>query len=136
MSNWVIIPSDSDILHYGKKGQKWGIRNKKQSGASKKTGRVMNNNSKNGTAYGEYDIHPDFNTAMQRGVNAKDLDNMEEAMWSIQNGKKPNWKSIDKVILKMNLRERNNFIKRMKRFNSRIYFALKSRYQSSQKKGI
>lgn len=27
MSNWYIIPSDSDIMHHGVKGMRWGVRN-------------------------------------------------------------------------------------------------------------
>ena len=26
MSNWYIIPSDNDLMHFGIKGQKWGVR--------------------------------------------------------------------------------------------------------------
>ena len=134
--NWNIVPKGEDILHYGKPGMKWGIINKKQTGASKKVGRTMNGSSKKGNNYGEYDIHPDFITAMSKGVNAKDLDNMEDAMWAIKKGKKPNWKAIDKVLLKMTQKERNNFIKRTKGLGNRLYNALNSRYQTSQKKTV
>ncbi len=133
---WSVLPKDSDILHYGKPGMKWGIVNKKQTGASKKTGRTMSGSSKKGNDYGEYDIHPDFNTAMRKGVTYKDLDEMEEAMWAIKNRRRPNWKAIDKVLLKMNQKERNSFINRMKNFNKNLYNELNKRYMTPQKKTV
>lgn len=27
MSKWMVVPSDSDLLHHGRLGQKWGVRN-------------------------------------------------------------------------------------------------------------
>ena len=47
MSTWYVIPSDNDLLHYGKMGMKWGVRNEvyKPSAGRRKRGYSSPSNS-------------------------------------------------------------------------------------------
>lgn len=100
MANWYVTYNDGDILHYGKKGMKWGVRNTQRNVDASISRRIRSGQSNNkisarnvpGKSKSGYSgkYTDSTNQAILSGaVTKEDIEEMESAIYAYERGEIP-----------------------------------------------
>lgn len=137
MSNWYVVPSDDDIIHYGKKGMRWGVRNQKAYQKSpNKVNKKKGSNiqlKKSGSDMGLRDYNRGTSNLIYNGImSIGELDETEKAISDAETTgviKEQDMQLILKYLNNVEDSTRKHFLEIVKDTTPRAYALIMQRYK-------